>query len=126
MGNYCTNCGTKVGKDDNFCRNCGIKIDKSDIKQDNNLGSLLSRVEKASKKQRKTHPSKKNEKRIEKMAENEMTSGDQCDFNCRHCYEEFFDNGGGIAGDFDSEGYTEYYCRLGHPISFGRICEDYE
>jgi hypothetical protein len=46
--------------------------------------------------------------------------------NCRHCYEEFIDSGGGIVGDFDSEGYVEYYCRLGHPISFGRFCEDYD
>ena len=41
-------------------------------------------------------------------------------------YEEFMDSGGGIVGDFDSEGYVEYYCRLGHSLSFGRFCEDYE
>ena len=33
MANFCTNCGTKLGKDDNFCPNCGVKTDKSDIKQ---------------------------------------------------------------------------------------------
>lgn len=33
MANFCTNCGTKLGKNDNFCTNCGTKIDKSDIKQ---------------------------------------------------------------------------------------------
>ena len=31
MANYCTNCGTKLTKDENFCSNCGTKIDKSDI-----------------------------------------------------------------------------------------------
>ena len=28
--------------------------------------------------------------------------------------------------DFDDEGYTEYYCHLGHPISLGSFCKDYE
>ncbi|AMD17197.1 hypothetical protein TL18_03660 [Methanobrevibacter sp. YE315] len=37
MANFCTNCGTKLRKDDNFCTNCGTKIDKSDIKQNNPL-----------------------------------------------------------------------------------------
>ena len=37
MANYCTNCGTKLGKDDNFCTNCGTKIDKSDIKQNKSV-----------------------------------------------------------------------------------------
>ena len=49
-----------------------------------------------------------------------------CSWNCRHCYEEFLDSGGGIVGDFDSEGYVEYYCRLGHSVSFGSFCKDYE
>lgn len=35
MANFCTNCGTKLGKDDNFCPNCGAKIDKSDINRHN-------------------------------------------------------------------------------------------
>ena len=39
MDNFCTNCGTKLRKDDNFCANCGAKIDKSDIKSNNNLKS---------------------------------------------------------------------------------------
>lgn len=55
-----------------------------------------------------------------------INGGGYCSLSCRHCYEEFFDGGGGIVGDFDSEGYTEYYCRLGHPISHGSFCKDYE
>ena len=49
-----------------------------------------------------------------------------CSLNCRHCYEEFLDSGGGIVGDFDSDGYVEYYCHLGHSVVYGRFCEDYE
>ena len=58
--------------------------------------------------------------------ENKTVGGNYCDLKCRHCYEEFMDSGGGIVGDFDSEGYTEYYCHLGHSLSFGKFCEDYE
>ena len=29
MVNFCTTCGTRLGKDDNFCSNCGAKVDKS-------------------------------------------------------------------------------------------------
>ena len=31
-----------------------------------------------------------------------------------------------IVGDFDSEGYVEYYCGLGHSLSYGSFCKDYE
>lgn len=37
MANFCTNCGSKLGKDDNFCSNCGTRIDKSYMKQNNPL-----------------------------------------------------------------------------------------
>ena len=53
-------------------------------------------------------------------------NGGYCGFNCRHCIEEFFNDSGAIVGDFDSEGYTEYYCRLGHPVNFGMFCKDYK
>ncbi len=61
-----------------------------------------------------------------KIEKNKTVGGNYCDLKCRHCYEEFMDSGGGIVGDFDSEGYTEYYCHLGHSLSFGKFCEDYE
>lgn len=54
---------------------------------------------------------------------NEISQGGYCDLSCRHCYEEFLDSYGGIVGDFDDGGYVEYYCALGHQISFGRFCE---
>lgn len=57
---------------------------------------------------------------------NEMSHGGYCDLDCRHCYEEFLDSYGGIVGDFDAEGYVEYYCVLGYQVAFGRFCEYYE
>ena len=76
--------------------------------------------------QKKARIAKEKEMNHVKIEENKMKHGGYCSLNCRHCYEEFFDGGGGIVGDFDSEGYTEYYCRLGHSIVHGRFCEDYE
>lgn len=52
--------------------------------------------------------------------------GGYCSFNCRHCYEEFFDSLGAIVADPVDEGYNDYYCRLGHSLSFGSFCKDYE
>ena len=68
------------------------------------------------------------EKKARTAKSNQMnqSSGGHCGLGCKHCYEEFFDGFGGITGDFDDEGYVEYYCHLGHPIVFGRYCEDYE
>ena len=57
---------------------------------------------------------------------NERKRGGYCGWGCQHCYEEFLDSAGGIVGDFDEGGYVEYYCRLGHPLAFGRYCEYYE
>ena len=69
---------------------------------------------------------KEKEMKSKKIKENERISGGYCDLNCQYCYEELFDSGGGVVGDLDSEGYTEYYCHLGHSITFGRFCEDYK
>lgn len=46
MANFCTNCGTRLGKGDNFCTNCGTRINNSDIKQDNHLKSMHDSIEK--------------------------------------------------------------------------------
>ena len=82
---------------------------------------IKTELEKVRKEQKKTRITKDvNSAKIKR------TRGGNCSLNCRHCYEEFLDSGGGIVGDFDSEGYVEYYCHLGHPISYGRFCEDYE
>ena len=83
-------------------------------------------LEKANKEQKKAKIKKEKEIHNKKIEKNEIAHGNYCNLNCRHCYEEFMDSGGGIVGDFDSEGYVEYYCRLGHSLSFGRFCEDYE
>ena len=88
--------------------------------------SIKTETEKAIKKQINNIHIKEKEMKSKKIKENEMISGGYCDLNCQHCYEELFDSGGGIVGDLDSEGYTEYYCHLGHSITFGRYCEDYK
>ena len=49
-----------------------------------------------------------------------------CGFGCRHFYEEFLDEHGGIVGDFDSGGMVDYYCGLGHSAYHGKFCEYYE
>ena len=131
--NFCIYCGTKLKKEDNFCTNCGAKIDKSNIKPNkpllkpinNNLEKERNRIakEKAAQNKKSTIKKEMPSKKIEKT---EITHGNYCSLNCRHCYEEFFDGGGGIVGDFDGEGYVEYSCLLGHPLSFGSFCKDYE
>ena len=68
----------------------------------------------------------KNEMIIENTEEIEEISGGYCGFSCRYYREEFFSSCGGIEGDFDSEGYVEYYCALGYCISHGSFCEYYE
>ena len=188
---FCTNCGTKLREEDKFCTNCGTENDKSDIKPDKHLfnsehGSLekIYRIAKEKEKKKKlkiideifeseeirleiiknninqinvisikdtlkTKLIDKNEKMSEgeikyfiktelkkakkeqkevskKIEKNEPVHGGYCNLNCRHCYEEFMDSGGGIVGDFDSEGYVEYYCGLGHSLSYGSFCKDYE
>ena len=131
---FCTVCGNEIRKEDNFCLNCGAKIDKSDINQNDHLSKQIhdtikkekKNMKKSSKEQKKARIAKEKEVTAKKTEENTMIHGGYCSLNCRHCYEEFLDSGGGIVGDFDIEGNVEYYCRLGHPISYGSFCEDYE
>ena len=100
-------------------------IDKREELSDEEIKYFIkTELEKANKEQKKVIITK--EMMSKKIEKNETVNRSYCNLNCRHCYEEFIDSGGGIVGDFDSEGYVEYYCRLGHPISFGRFCEDYE
>ena len=86
---------------------------------------IKTELQKAGKEQKKARIAKEREMN-RKIEVNKRTNGGYCDLNCRHCYEEFIDGGGSIVGDFDSEGYVDYYCHLGHSISFGSFCEDYE
>lgn len=193
MGNFCSNCGNKLGKADNFCSNCGAKVDKSGMKQNKSIIDLVKESIEEKKAKEKEEEQKKLKaideifdseeikseirknnidqtqamsiknslknkiinKRInmskeeiryliktelenarkariakemssEKTQENKLNRGGYCSIHCRHYYEEFFDSGGGIVGDFDSDGYFEYYCKLGHSISHGCYCEYYE
>ena len=52
--------------------------------------------------------------------------GGYCGLGCRYCYEEYFDRRGAVIGDLDNEGYVEYNCQLGHTVSEGRFCPDFE
>lgn len=56
--------------------------------------------------------------------ESSYSQGGNCDMYCKHYCEEYYDSYGGVVGSIDGEGYTEYYCSLGH--SLGGFCEDYE
>lgn len=46
MANFCTNCGTRIGKDDNFCTSCGAKVDKSDIRHNEHSLKSAQDIEK--------------------------------------------------------------------------------
>ncbi|MBR4448214.1 zinc ribbon domain-containing protein [Methanobrevibacter sp.] len=53
-GNYCTKCGNKIRKEDNFCTNCGNKITQSDVTQNNHSSrSAPDSIEKEEKKKSK-------------------------------------------------------------------------
>lgn len=96
-------------------------ISKDEIKQIINI-----ELEKAFKKHTPPRTAKEKETTNRKIENNKKNNGGYCDLSCIHCFEEFLDSGGGIVGDFDAEGYYEYYCNLGHPISYGSFCKDYE
>ncbi len=123
--NFCTNCRTKIRKDDNFCTNCGTKIDKSDMQNNYSLKSASANIEKAIQEEEQIRILKQKEIISEKIEENEMNYGDYCDLNCIHCYEEFLDSDGEISGDYSGGGEVEYYCNLGHSMSYGSFCKDY-
>ncbi|WP_458405222.1 zinc-ribbon domain-containing protein [Methanobrevibacter sp.] len=119
MANFCIMCGNKLGKDDNYCTKCGTKIDKSDVKSADELLKTLYEIKELKK-------ANKNQIKVNDTKDNEMSHGGYCDLNCIHCREEFLDSEGAIVGDFTSEGIVEYYCNLGHSISYGSFCKDYE
>lgn len=118
MANFCIKCGNKIGKDDNFCTNCGTKIDKSDIKSADELLKTLYEIKELQKTNKQV--------KVQTTKDNEINPGNYCNLNCIHCREEFLDSGGEIVGDFTSDGIVEYYCNLGHSISYGSFCKDYE
>ena len=43
MVNFCTNCGTKLGSDDNFCYNCGTRVYDSNFKQNNSYPDSIDK-----------------------------------------------------------------------------------
>ena len=100
-------------------------INKKEERSEEELKYIIKKELKKANKEQNVRNTKEKEMNG-KIEKNKTVGGNYCDLKCRHCYEEFMDSGGGIVGDFDSEGYTEYYCHLGHSVSFGKFCEDYE
>ena len=102
-------------------------IDERENMSDEEIKYFIKKeFEKARKDQEKARITKEKEMISREIEKNKKIRGGYCGLGCRHCYEEFLDSGGGIVGDFDSEGYVEYYCNLGHSIAFGSFCKDYE
>ena len=88
---------------------------------------IKTELEKASKKQSPTRITKEKEISNKRIVKNEMSYGGYCGLSCRHCYEEIIDSGGGITADYSEDMCgVDYYCDLGHSISYGSFCEDYE
>ena len=110
-------------------------INKTENMSDGEVKNFIkTELQKSGKKQEKARTTnvksripKEKENRSKKIEENEMSYGGYCSLNCRHCYEEIIDSGGGITADYSEEMCgVDYYCELGHPISYGSFCEDYE
>ena len=100
------------------------QLKSGDVKS--RMNQLIQEYKDIEQKEENARIAKQNEMMQKKNQSNEMKSGGYCGFNCIHYCEEFLDDHGGIVGDFDSAGYVEYYCNLGHPISNGSFCKDYE
>ena len=66
------------------------------------------------------------ERRRKELEWIEINGGGYCDSDCINCYEELLDSRGVIVGDYVDGGMYEYYCRLGHSVSFGSLCKDYK
>ncbi|WP_296890796.1 zinc ribbon domain-containing protein [uncultured Methanobrevibacter sp.] len=64
--NFCTNCRTKIRKDDNFCTNCGTKIDKLDMQNNYSLKSSSANIEKVIREKEQIRILKQKEIRSEK------------------------------------------------------------
>lgn len=87
---------------------------------------IKTEFEKIIREQEKVRIAKEKERSSKKIEVTEINHGGYCGWSCKHYYEEFLDGGGGIVGDFDSEGSVDYYCSLGHSLVDGRFCDDYE
>ncbi|AMD18302.1 hypothetical protein TL18_09945 [Methanobrevibacter sp. YE315] len=61
-----------------------------------------------------------------KRTERKASGGGICGSSCRHYCEEIIDSEGSIVGEYSDGGYVEDYCSLGHSISYGGFCKDYE
>ena len=60
----------------------------------------------------------------ERIANGELR---RCNNGCRHYYEEFLDEFGGVVADFDPHGAgVVYRCDQGHSACPGGYCEYYE
>ena len=105
---------------------------KWEFAENNNLKIIIRNAidtikrENERKKQQEEYKKQQEERRKREKEYIRQYGGGYCDIGCQYFYEEFLDSRGGIVGDFDSEGYVEYYCSLGHTVSFGSFCKDYK
>lgn len=121
MANFCTNCGTRLGKDDNFCTNCGTRIDKTDMGRNNS--SSKSMFDSIEKRKARIEEQEMGSKKIEI----EKTYKGYCNFSCIHHREQYINADGGDVGfDFTGEEIIDYYCALGYDVAQGSFCKDYE
>ena len=118
---------------------CSLKdkiVEKNEIMNEEEIKNFIKvELEKASEEQEKIRIAEEQEKarlakeremRRKQQEKIKMNGGGYCSWRCKHYYEEFLDSRGGIIGNFDSGGYVEYYCRLGHSIADGCFCKDFE
>ena len=145
---FCTNCGIKIwnkhssksahdiieeemeridkqNEDKNSLKN-KVNNEREHMNGKEIRYSIKTELKKVNEEQEKARIAKEKETKSNKIEEKKMARGGYCNLSCIHCYEEFLDSGGEIAGDFTSDGTYEYYCNLGHSVYYGSFCEDYE
>ena len=100
------------------------------------IDCLKSRIADAIEREKEEKERKKREEEYERQAaerrrrEEEFIrqygGGGYCRSNCRYHEEEILTSHG-ISGDYTEDMIgVEYYCRLGHSVSHGRLCKDYK
>ena len=87
---------------------------------------IKTELEHAGREREKARIAREKERVRKEIEKNKRAYGGYCSHNCSNCYEELLDSHGGVIGEYTDDGMFEYYCRLGHSISWGKFCEDYK